>query len=253
MPGPEKRDLDYREFVEAALLRSEDNGFPHVGAMRVIFMLSRVASLITYDLDAQEFAQDFGSHSGTVPDVSCAQGCSQLSAPQGTTATCDQGTSRCVLVADVRLPVTINLAAQKNFPSQVANSSVISSVKVNAVSYWAASNTLSVATPPIDIYVGSQTVQKETDAGATRLGTLPSLPASRSPSCKSGAAGTRESACQLELTSDGKNVLGRLAKDYRNPFNVLVVARLVLRGGSPLPSGKLDLFVQPQIAFGIGQ
>lgn len=52
MPQPEKRDLDYREFVEAALERSEHNGFRHVEAMRVIFMLSRVASLITYDLEA---------------------------------------------------------------------------------------------------------------------------------------------------------------------------------------------------------
>ena len=52
MLKPDRRELDYREFVEAVLERSEHNHFPHVEAMRVVFMLTRVASLITYDLEA---------------------------------------------------------------------------------------------------------------------------------------------------------------------------------------------------------
>jgi hypothetical protein len=45
--------------------------------------------------------------------------------------------------------------------------------------------------------------------------------------------------------------LSGLAKNYRTPFNVLMVAQVRVTGGQPLPAGQLDLFVQPTVTFEI--
>jgi hypothetical protein len=208
---------------------------------------------ITYDLDAQEFMPpDFGNQMGKVPTVDCTANagvCAAVQAPPGTTATCEAASHLCVIQADVRLIQTIDLSKQKGFPSSVANTSLIHHVEVNEVRYWTPTNTLSFATPPINISIGSQTVQSETDPGATQLGTLPSLAAMTVTACHGGTPGTPNGACLMPLTDAGKMVLGRLAKDYKTPFNVIVSAHLVAHAGDPVPAGRLDIFVQPEIAF----
>jgi hypothetical protein len=210
---------------------------------------------VNYDLQPQEYAQDFGSTMGTFPTVSCAMGgdalCQQVPVPSGAAASCDPATMNCVLTQDVRLTQQVNLSQEQGFPSSVANSSAIDHVTVGAVHYWTPTNTLTIDTPPIDIYVGSQSVMTENDAGAVKLGTLPTLPAGTRTSCGSGAPGTADSKCDLPLTDAGKAELSTLAKDYRTPFNVLVVAHVRVQGGGPIPAGKLDLFVQPTVTFEI--
>ena len=210
---------------------------------------------ITYDVPPQEFTTpDYGSATGTVPAIDCTQSdaiCTQLQAPQGTMASCDHSINKCVLTGDVRLVQTINLSTEKDFPSDVANSSAIQAVTINAVYFWTPTNTLTFATPPIDVYVGSQTVQTETDAGATQLGTLPPLPAMTITCHDQGDAQGHAASCTLPLTDAGKAALGMFAKDYKTPFNVLVVAHLHFAPGDPLPGGKLDMWVMPEVAFGI--
>src|SRR5207244_1502764 len=115
--------------------------------------------------------------------------CMAVQPPQGTTAACDTMAGKCVLRADVRLSQTINLSQQPGFPQSVANSSAVNGVTVGAVHYWTPSNTLSFASPPVDIYVGSQSAQKETDPGVARLGTVPSLPPGARTTCRNGATG----------------------------------------------------------------
>ncbi len=206
---------------------------------------------ISYDLAPQEFVQDFGSNSGNLMDVPCQTDatCAALPVPSGTTASCDTMAMKCVLNADVRLTQTVNLSQQPGFPSSVANSSAVQAVTVGAVHYWTPSNTLNFASPPVDVYVGSQSAQKETDAGVTHLGTVPSLPAGGRTACRMGAPGTQDARCDLPLDDAGVQALGALAKDYRTPFNVLVVSHLTVHAGDPVPSGKLDLFLQPVVAF----
>jgi hypothetical protein len=211
---------------------------------------------VNYDLQPQEYAQDFGSTMGTFPTVSCAAGgdavCQQVPGlPMGSTASCDPTSTNCILTQDVRLTQQVNLSQEQGFPSSVANSSAIDHVTVGAVHYWTPTNTLTIDTPPIDVYVGSQSAKTETDPGVVKLGTLPSLPAGTRTSCGSGAPGTADSKCDMPLTDAGKAALSALAKDYRTPFNVLVVAHVLVTGGEPVPAGKLDLFVQPTVTFEI--
>src|SRR5437588_517410 len=83
---------------------------------------------------------------------------------------------------------------------------------------------------------GPLTIRAETDAGAVKLGTLPSQP-----------AGKLTSKTTLPLTEAGKQLLATLAKDYKTPFNVLAVIHHSVSSGQPVPSGKIDVFVQPEI------
>jgi hypothetical protein len=207
---------------------------------------------ISYDLTPQEFTQDFGNQMGTLADVDCSMGgdalCAQAMPPMGTTTACDTATQKCTLHSDVRLTQSINLSQQSGFPSSVASSSAVRSVSVSAVHYWTPSNTLTFPSPPIDLYVGSQSAQTETDPGVAHLGTIGSLPAGGRTSCH-GAVGTEESKCDVALDPAGVQALSTLAADYRTPFQVLVVAHMTVKSGDPLPAGKIDLFVQPAIAF----
>src|SRR5438128_12254298 len=107
---------------------------------------------ISYDLQPQEFVEDFGQNNGMLMAVPCTDDtvCMAVQPPQGTTAACDTMAGKCVLRADVRLSQTINLSQQPGFPQSVANSSAVNGVTVGAVHYWTPSNTLSFASPPVD-------------------------------------------------------------------------------------------------------
>jgi hypothetical protein len=206
---------------------------------------------VPYDLPPQEFKQDFGMQSGTLMHVPCTSDalCMMIQTPMGSTAACDATTMECKLVTAVRLITSINLSQQQGFPDAIAKSSAVQGVTVGAVHYWTASNSLNIATPPIDIYVGPQSVQTETDEGAVLLGTVASLPAGMLTACRNGTPGTQAAYCDMPLSPDGQAALAMLAKSYQTPFNVLVVAHLEVHGGDPIPSGLLDLFVQPSLAF----
>ena len=208
------------------------------------FLVNSNEVKITYDvMPPQEFAQDFGNTGGNVPTVPCngnAALCAAVPAPAGTMAECDATSRDCALSADLTPYQTVNLSQQSSFPSQVANSSVISDVTINNVFYWTQSNTLSFATPPIDIYVAPSSVTSTSDPSATLLGTMPSMP-----------AGQLTAKTTLPLTDAGKSALGTLAKNYKTPFNVLAHIHVTVTAGQPVPSGKIDMFLEPEIAFGI--
>jgi hypothetical protein len=208
---------------------------------------------VNYDLEPQEYLRDFGAGMGTLPVIDCSVGgdmvCAQAMAPPGAVVTCDMTSKQCVARYDLLLMQTVNLSQQKGFPSSVANSSAVKGVTVGAVHYWIPSNTLNFPTPTMDVWVGSQSVQKETDPGALKLGTVPSLPAGQVTACRSGSPGKQDSYCDMPILPDGQAGLAMLAKDYKVPFNVLVVSHVAVKGGDPVPSGKLDLYLQPAVAF----
>lgn len=200
---------------------------------------------ITYDVEPQQFQQDFGTASGNLQDVPCAANpsiCSTVQAPAGTSAACESG--KCALTAELRFRQGVTLASQKSFPSQVANSSVVSQVAVNRVRYWLNTNTLTFATPPLAVYVGPQTAQRETDPGVSRLGTMPAI-AAGARTC------TADKPCEMDLTPEGKGVLGTFARDYKTPFSILVAGKITVSGGQPMPAGRIDMSLQPQLEFSI--
>jgi len=196
---------------------------------------------IDYALPAQQFSQDFGSQGGTLPDVPCttAAMCAALPKVQGATATCDAG--KCVLVADVRGAQTVDIS--QSVPSQVANAKAITSVQITAVKFWAPTNSLSFDTPPTDIYVGPSSIKTESDAGAVKMGTIPTIP--------KGTVIAMSAPQAMSLTDAGRSTLAVLAQNYKTPFNVLAVGKVTIRGGQPVPSGRIDLAVQVSVGYKI--
>src|SRR5437763_1497517 len=87
-------------------------------------------------------------------------------------------------------------------------------------------------------------------AGSGAPSSFPDVSCAQSPTV-CAAAGTRDSACHVVLTDAGRNLLGTLAQDFNSPFNVIGVAHLKVHSGDAVPSGKIDLFVQPVISFGL--
>lgn len=208
---------------------------------------------IGYDVEPRTYRQDFGSASGTVQDVDCSQNaglCAGIPHPPGTTTLCDTTTLKCVVMVEVRQVQTVSLASEPNFPTAVI-SAVSIKARVDSATYWGTNGT-PLTTPPIEIYVGPENAQREDGAGVTRFGTIASVPAQTGTGCRAGTPGTRDSACGVEIASQGSDALARLANNFRTPFNILVVARIVLRGGDPVPNGVLELNVSPRISFTIG-
>ncbi|MSP59942.1 MAG: hypothetical protein EXR72_06305 [Myxococcales bacterium] len=210
-------------------------------------MLDSSAISIEYALQPQHFPQDFGALMGTVKDIPCASDavCAVIPLPAVANgkaqAKCDAG--KCAIHADVTIVQTIDLSKEQSFPSSVANSSVVNAVVVNAVRFWAPTNTLSFDTPPIDLFVGSTAVNADTDPGAQRMGTVPVIP--------QGQTTAQASPKNVTLTEAGKGALATFAKSFRTPFHVLAVAHVVVAAGQPVPAGKIDLYVQPVVAFKI--
>jgi hypothetical protein len=222
---------------------------------------------IPYDVPPQEVLQDISQAlsglSGTFPTVDCTASASLCSMagtpPASATITCDTsattpGKSACALHYDLTIHQTINLSQEANFPTAVTDSPAISLVTLDDVGYWAGpAEMLNVATPPLDIYIGGMTATAPTDSGVQQLGTIGSIPPGTAPStapdCTKGAATSMSTACDLQLTPTGTQVFETLAKTFQTPFNIIVVGHLTVNGGEPVPQGKVDLFLQPQIGF----
>lgn len=209
---------------------------------------------IKYTFEKLQYVEDLGAPSGQqVPDVACTDPatCAAIATTVGTWSSCDSTVQRCQANVNFRLVQEINLSNEQAFPKEVANSSLVQLVKVSAVHYWVMINTLSFDLPAIEVYVGPQSLKRESDTGAILLGTLPAQPRMQLTTCGQGAAGTESSRCHMQLTEEGKSALALLAKEYKTVFNLLLVGKTTIRSGDPLPSGKLDLYIQPEIEFQI--
>jgi len=230
-------------------------------------LIDSSALSIGYTFDAQEFKQSIGDErtSATLPTVACAPGqmpdpCAAVNGqlPMGSPAvTCDGTRMECVASMDVRLPQQVDLRSAKTpVPDQVVQLGA-NTVGIDRVNYWAATNTLNVPTPPIDIFVAAATARDEKDPTAVKLGSIASLPA-KSKACgdpqdpTDDAVKQGQTVCSMPLTKAGQDALAAFIKDFRNnPFQIIVRATLTATGGTPVPAGTIDVFVRPRVVFGI--
>lgn len=221
---------------------------------------------VGYSFDSQEFKQTIGDGTmATVPDVACTPGampdpCAALDSqlpPDSGSASCDAAAGKCVAKAEIRLPQMIDLRnAQTPLPSDAVQFG-ISAVAIDRIAYWAATNTLNVPTPPIDLYVASASAKDETDPTAVKLGSVAPLPA-MSRMCsdpadpKDPAAAQGQMVCDVPLTQAGQAALSQFIQNYKNaPFQLIVRATVTAMGGEPVPSGTLDVFVRPSVTLSI--
>jgi len=225
-----------------------------------------------YQFDPHDFVLNLGDNGAQmVPSVQCStqpsDSCAQVPPPTvmnaNTTLACDSS-STCSARLELRKALPIDLRnAMTPLPSE-AVSIGINLVDLRKIDYWvvppgAGAMELNVATPPIDLYVAPMPAKDEHDPQATLLGTVGTLPAG-STACSDPAdpqppADPKSKGfivCEVPLNGPGKDALGGFVKNFRNaPFQIIAHTVITVAGGTPLPSGSLDFFVQPTVALSI--
>lgn len=161
----------------------------------------------------------------------CQMGCS---------GSCNASTQTCDLSLDVSLYRPIDLVTEKPELKSINDEPVIK-VVVDSVTYEVTANTLNVATPEMKIYVAPMSVMNPKDPLAKEIGTISAV-----------AAGMTTTGPQnIAFNANGKAELVNIMSTFKTPFNVLVGSTLVVRMGTPVPTGKLDAVVHIKAHAGL--
>lgn len=214
---------------------------------------------LRYKFDTLDFEQKIDGQKGTLPSIPCssdASVCSALNtAVPNATFTCDAATAACMATYQLRLSYDIDLAQQTTFPKEAIMYGV-RAVTLDRILYWIRQNTLPVATPKIEVYVGPLAAVDERDARAVLLGTIASLPAGSvscadeiDPEGDSDAQGAQ--VCRVPLESAGRGALETFVADYKTPFRLLVHATVTAKAGDPIPSGTIAFSVRPSVKLSV--
>jgi hypothetical protein len=150
--------------------------------------------------------------------------------PMNCSARCGSA-AKCELGFDVGVYQMIDLVMEKPELKSINDEPIIK-VAIDSVSYRVSANTLNVATPQMNVYVAPMSVMDPDDPMAKQIGTIPAIP-----------AGTTVASADLAFTPDGRQNLIDTMSTYKNPFNVIVGAKLWMMAGDPVPTGKLDAVV----------
>lgn len=190
-----------------------------------------------FTIDASGWNVD-QTKANTYLGLSCASNatvCSsavQQACPMGCSGTCNAAKT-CDLSLDVSLSQKVDLVAEKPELKSINDEPVIK-VTIDSVTYEVTQNTLNVATPTINVYVGATSVVNPTDPAnpGTLIGTIPPI-----------AAGQTSGPQMLMFTPTGKAELIKIMSTFKTPFNVLVGSSLLVTAGQPVPTGKLTAVV----------
>jgi hypothetical protein len=123
--------------------------------------------------------------------------------------------------------------------SQFSGQAILS-LSLSKVTYTAV-NGLNVASPAIDIYLAPANVvhvvdpaTQVMDTSVVKFGSVASVP-----------AGTTVTA-QVQQAPGAASAFAKFAKDWATPFTFIATAPITVRGGDPVPTGKLDVTVSGQ-------
>jgi hypothetical protein len=200
----------------------------------------------TYDLDlpAQTFTVDASGWQVQTASINdyLAKDCSPTSSlcataanaacPMNCTGSCDMVQQTCDLGLDIALHQTIDLLAEKPELNSIDGATALLQVTVDSVDYEITSNSLTIDTPVLTVYVAPMSVMDPNDAMAKMVGTIDVV-----------TAGTTIDAHAMEFTDGGQAQLSATLADFKNPFNIIVGGTLVLAHGDVVPRGKLDASV----------
>ncbi|HUS62984.1 MAG TPA: hypothetical protein VMZ28_00525, partial [Kofleriaceae bacterium] len=222
---------------------------------------------VDYAFDPQEFKQSIGDEKvpQTLPTVACTPGatpdpCVPVMAmipPNSGTVACDGAKQQCAATFEISLPQTIDLRmAMTPLPSEAVQFG-INNAEIRRIAYWVSTNTLTVATPALDIYVAPETAKDEKDPKAVKLGSVASLPA-KSRACADPQnnddpmAKMGQMVCDIPLTVDGQKALADHVKAFKTaPFKIIARATIKADGGTAVPAGTIDFFVRPTVRLSI--
>lgn len=209
-------------------------------------------------LTPRTFAIDFGSQSGTIPTVACADqvadevcGTSPSVGVDTTPATgvpsdvqvelgCDTSTDRCFAQASAHLSQPVNVLQDDAFTTRIERHA-LSFVRLVDVAYTIPANTLTFDIPQIDIYAGPSGSTRETDPGVALVGSTQPVAA--------GAVVTDEQHVTISDDTPARPVIEQ-AIEHKQEFVFVLVANPRLDAGAPVPGGSVQIDVAPQLTIG---
>jgi hypothetical protein len=161
----------------------------------------------------------------------CRTGCSGV---------CNASTQTCDLALDVNIYQTIDLVNEAP-ELKALNDEPVVKVTIDSVTWQITSNTLSVDTPVMTVFVAPASVMDPNDAQTKVIGTIDPI-----------AAGTvTEAPQELTFTATGRADLIAMMSTFKTPFNVLVGSTLLVTQGDTIPTGKLDAVVKIRAHAGL--
>ncbi|MBX3161298.1 MAG: hypothetical protein KF773_35375 [Deltaproteobacteria bacterium] len=186
------------------------------------------------DGQAQQFLGTSCSAQPTVCMSAASAACNNCSGE------CNAGSQKCDLRLDVSLHQAVNLLTEKP-ELQAINDKPVISVTVDSVTFEVTMNTLNVDTPQMNVMVAPVSVIDPSDPQAKLIGSVAPIP----------AGALTDGPRSLAFTPTGKADLVATMSSFKVPFNLLIGASLLVREGTPVPSGRLDATIHVKAHAGI--
>ena len=162
----------------------------------------------------------------------------QMACDMNCSGTCN-ASQRCELQLDVSLYQKVDLITEKPELKSINDQPVIK-VTIDSVNYEVVANTLTVATPELELFVAPTSVMNPKSPEAIVIGTVPPV-----------EAGATVASTPIRFNATGKAKLVEMMSTYRTPFNVIVGSTLTVTGGQMIPDGKLDAVIRIRAHAGL--
>ena len=207
----------------------------------------------TITLSPQEFKQNFGSSTGTVPSVACTTAtdpCATVAnqvggSIMGATAKgiCDTATQKCTAEVNATFSYPFTLAKEQNFTTAVAGKAV-SVVQSITLKYGISKNTTTFAIPETSLYIAPMGVTSVTDPRAVFVDKLPTIAKGMTIPDGGGSISIPEG-------SPARSEFIKYIQSPTTPFVLLGNAKPVVKPGDAMPAGEIWLRVIPEFVVGL--
>jgi hypothetical protein len=147
------------------------------------------------------------------------------------TLVCDSNV--CAVKVDLEVPQTINLKKDAPEFAEIGGR-VVEEVLLKELHY-VADNQIGVDLPPVDIYVGPGNATNSSNEQVKLLVSLPMIKAGQK---------VEET---IPLSAEAQKAFSMRALDLENPFNLIAGTDVMVRSGTPVPQGKVDITVDGKV------
>jgi len=207
-------------------------------------LVSSDITSVPLDLPSKSYSFDTGytGPAGTIPMVACGDG--QLvtdccNPAPGVTVNCAAtplvcAAGACTYQTTFKSVSRVDLGAEAPEYKKYSGQTLVG-LSLNKVNYTVTMNDLNVPTPEITIYLAPDGITDPADPSAAKFGTIAPIPA------KTTLSGT------VTQAPGAGAAFGKYAQNWATPFTFIATAPIVVKGGEPIPMGKMVVTVSGQV------
>jgi hypothetical protein len=185
----------------------------------------------TWNVNETAAAAYLSTRCDSMPQI-CGQAAVNACKTASCSGRCDGASMTCVLGLGISTYQAIDLLAEKP-ELKTINDQPLIKVTIDKITYQVVTNTLSVDTPEMTVFLAPNTVMSALDPQAKPIGRIPPVKAS-----------STLMAAPLEFTDTGKADLIAAMNNFKVPFNVIVGASITINSQTQIPVGKLEAAIQ---------